>query len=216
MTALGCGTVGPNRPTLRLVVTGDSGSGKTSLIRRYVNNYFPKRPQSSHGLGLDHAVKLVTLKQGGPVILQISEDEATSKKVAHLSNYGYNKSTVCQRANGAVMVFDPTTGDEALGRVASRKAQFDSDVTFRTGDFLPVVLVANKSDLTDRRIDRRALDLFCANNNFVAWFEISAKTGDNVDTAFASLAQNIMAVQDRWDPEVHSIEEAFFEHCACG
>jgi len=205
-----------NRPTLRLVVTGDPGSGKTSLIRRYVNNYFPKRPQSSHGLGLDHAVKLINFKETGPVVLQISEDETTSRRTEGATNYGYHKSLVCQRANGAVMVFDPSAGEGVLRRVANRKAQFDSDVTFRSGDILPVVLVANKSDLVDRQIDCAALDLFCVRNNFVAWFDVSAKTGDNVDAAFASLAQGILAVHGRLDADERSIEEAFFENCACG
>ena len=59
-------------------------------------------------------------------------------------------------------------------RLSRRKAEFDSDVTFRSGDVLPVVLVATKSDATPS-LDKNALDLFCINNGFVAWFPTSAK-----------------------------------------
>ena len=50
------------RPTVSIVVTGDVGSGKTCLIRRYVNNYFPKGSQKSTSskkrLGLEHSLKV--------------------------------------------------------------------------------------------------------------------------------------------------------------
>ena len=39
------------RPTLRVVVTGDSQAGKTSLVRRYVNNYFPKKRVAATRVG---------------------------------------------------------------------------------------------------------------------------------------------------------------------
>ena len=60
--------------------------------------------------------------------------------------------------------------------MSRRKAEFDSDVTFRSGEVLPVVLVATKSDKA-LVLDKNALDLFCVNNGFVAWFQTSAKTG---------------------------------------
>ena len=60
--------------------------------------------------------------------------------------------------------------------MSRRKAEFDSDVTFRSGDVLPVVLVATKTDELPA-LDKNALDLFCINNGFVAWFPTSAKTG---------------------------------------
>ena len=50
------------RPTVSIVVTGDVGAGKTCLIRRYVNNYFPKGSQKSTSskkrLGLEHSLKV--------------------------------------------------------------------------------------------------------------------------------------------------------------
>jgi len=212
------------RPTIRVVVTGEGQSGKTSLIRRYVNNYFPKKPQSSHGLGLDHAVKLINIRDTGAVVLQISEDEITSE-IGPTPNLGYHRAKACQRAHGAIMIFDPFSDfNGALQRVAIRKAQFDAEFSHRNGDNLPVVLVANKSDIIsseknnnhDNKLDNAAMDLFTINNNFLAWFNVSAKTGDNVDQAFAALAHHIMAVQENWDVnDDKSVEDMFFEHCAC-
>lgn len=118
-------------------------------------------------------------------------------------------------------------------RVSRRKAEFDSDVTFRSGDVLPVVLVATKCDQTPN-IDKNAIDLFCVNNGFVAWFLTSAKTGlhcalmfcafipdpicpgEGVDTAFNCLTSNIMMCQDRWRHDERSYEDIFVENCACG
>lgn len=121
-------------------------------------------------------------------------------------------------------------------RVSRRKAEFDSDVTFRSGDVLPVVLVATKSDKPPA-LDKNVLDLFCINNGFVAWFPTSAKTGivprthapatntltpviksagNGVDAAFTCLTSNIMMCQDRWRHDERSYEDIFVENCACG
>jgi len=194
------------RPTLRVVVTGDAGAGKTALIRRYVNNYFPRKPSTTHATaGLDHAVKLIQLPGGGPkdattALLHISEDDATESggwgdvaRSPATAAFGYHRAEKCQRASGALMVFDGAAAtDDALRRVARRKSEFDADVTFRSGDGLPVVLVATKADVLEsesdaapdddarrpathnngRRppvtLDASAMDLFCVNNNFVA------------------------------------------------
>ena len=54
--------VSSKRPTVSIVVTGDVGSGKTCLVRRYVNNYFPKgnhkSKPSKKRLGLEHLLKV--------------------------------------------------------------------------------------------------------------------------------------------------------------
>mmetsp|Transcript_36626 Transcript_36626/g.123994 ORF Transcript_36626/g.123994 Transcript_36626/m.123994 type:complete len:155 (-) Transcript_36626:342-806(-) len=145
------------------------------------------------------------------VVLQIADDEDTAQLG---DNCGYHQSACCQKANGAIMCYDQSN-DEALRRVSRRKAEFDSDVTFRSGDVLPVVLVATKCDGTSA-IDKNALDLFCVNNGFVAWFQTSAKTGEGVDAAFNCLTSNIMMCQDRWRHDERSYEDIFVENCACG
>ncbi|KAJ1444989.1 hypothetical protein M885DRAFT_551272 [Pelagophyceae sp. CCMP2097] len=238
------------RTRLLVVVTGDVASGKTALVRRYVNNYFPKptvkkedasMKKTKRHLGLEYALKLVTvatndegLEACASVILQIADDDVTTN-AARRSVFGYHVSHACQKAQGALMVFDPTCSEfqqdfpAALQRLAQRKADFDAHVTFRSGDALPVVLVASKADAFVSAsmdagdqgtclppLDAGLLDAFCLEHGFVAWFATSAKTGAKVAQAFECLAQKVMSLQDRWTVDGKSYEDVFVEHCACG
>lgn len=78
-------------------------------------------------------------------------------------------------AMGAIVVFD-VTNSSTLEAAAEWKQDLDSRVSLDSGRPLPAVLLANKCDMTGR--DRglvSSLDRFCEDNNFMGWFETSAK-----------------------------------------
>jgi len=54
---------------------------------------------------------------------------------------------------------------------------------------VPAILLVNKADLlAERRLSPADVDKFCASNGWSS-FTTSAKTGDNVETAFARIAE---------------------------
>ncbi len=55
-------------PVIKIIMVGESGVGKTSLLQRYTENAFSESPESS--LGMDFKMKEVTV-EGRRVRLQL-------------------------------------------------------------------------------------------------------------------------------------------------
>lgn len=92
---------------------------------------------------------------------------------------------------GAVLVFD-LTRPETFQSVLKWKREIDSKVTLPNGKPLPVLLLANKCDLPDHKVDKASLDAFCAEHGFIGWFETSAKENVNIEESVTSLINNIL------------------------
>lgn len=99
-----------------------------------------------------------------------------------------------KEAVGAFIVFD-VTRVATFEAVQKWKADVETKVTIPgTEQPIPVVLLANKIDLAKEEFakNREQMDQFCKENNFVGWFETSAKDNVNIDKASAMLVQAIL------------------------
>lgn len=99
-----------------------------------------------------------------------------------------------KEAVGAFIVFD-VTRVATFEAVQKWKSDVDTKVTIPgTDQPIPVVLLANKIDLAKEEFakNREQMDQFCRENNFVGWFETSAKDNVNIDKASAMLVQAIL------------------------
>ena len=56
-----------------------------------------------------------------------------------------------------------------------------------------MTVLANKIDAPTRKIETEDAERFCKSKN-IKYFEVSAKTGENVHTAFHSVAENLTKV----------------------
>jgi len=89
----------------------------------------------------------------------------------------------------------PLIGHAVVTRLAlgSLTAVRLPQVTLPNGKPLPVMLLANKCDLPDTRVDKEQLDAFCKEHGFIGWFETSAKTNHNVEEGVRGLVSNILS-----------------------
>jgi Ras-related protein Rab-32 len=163
----------------KVIVVGDTGTGKTSLIRRYTEGTFDKNYKAT--IGVDFCLKEIKWNEKTTVSVQLW-DIAGQERFANLTRMYYKE------ARGAFVVFD-VTRDKTLDATLKWKADIDAKVTLPSGKVIPVILLANKCDLSEQPLN---LDDFCKQHGFEKWFLTSAKEGIGIDEAARFLVQTIL------------------------
>lgn len=172
----------------KILMVGDIGSGKTSFIKRYVNNIYTDKYKST--IGVDFALKQLHWDDSTMVRLQLW-DIAGQERFGNMTRVYYKESV------GGFIVFDitrPTTFENVI----KWKEDLDKKVVLFDKP-IPVVLIANKIDLdsndewTSDEVNVK-LDNFCRENNFVGWFKTSAKDNIGIEEAVKTLVKNIISL----------------------
>ena len=159
----------------KICVLGAAGVGKTSLTAQFVYSKFSEKYLSSMGVKIDK--KFVSV-DGNDVNLMIWDVHGEEK-------YKKIPSSYLRGASGLMMVIDgkrKDTLDVAQEIIARVKEE--------VGD-IPYIYLINKSDLHDAwSISDSDIQTLEATNNPV--FLTSAKTGDNVELSFTSIAKAML------------------------
>jgi len=165
----------------KIVVLGESGVGKTSLLVRYIENKFSIATKST--IGSDFLSKEINV-DGRPVTLQIW-DTAGQERFQGLGTSFY------RGADGVCFVFDVTRRKTFEELVAWKKA-FLIQVGHEGNDDFPMIILCNKVDLENREVTKKEVEQFC-NKEGVSFYETSAKESINVDKAFEQIARLILS-----------------------
>ncbi|XP_013877717.1 ras-related protein Rab-38 [Austrofundulus limnaeus] len=168
----------------KILVVGDLGVGKTSIIQRYVQQVFSQHYRTT--IGVDFALKVLQWDRDTVVRLQLWD-------IAGQERYGNMTRVYYREAVGALVVFDVTRAS-TFDAVLKWKDDLDSKVTLNYGRPIPAVLLANKSDQTASQLPK--LDSFCRENGFVGWFETSAKENTNIEEAARCLVEHILTNEE--------------------
>eukprot|EP00009_Paramoeba_aestuarina_P007899 CAMPEP_0201520624 /NCGR_PEP_ID=MMETSP0161_2-20130828/11999_1 /ASSEMBLY_ACC=CAM_ASM_000251 /TAXON_ID=180227 /ORGANISM="Neoparamoeba aestuarina, Strain SoJaBio B1-5/56/2" /LENGTH=219 /DNA_ID=CAMNT_0047919067 /DNA_START=15 /DNA_END=674 /DNA_ORIENTATION=- len=170
----------------KILVVGEPGAGKTSIIKRYVHGIFTNHYKAT--IGVDFALKVINWDDKTVVRLQLWD-------IAGQERFGSMTRVYYKEAVGAFVVFD-ISRQETFEEVKKWKADIDSKVFLGKGN-IPVVLLANKVDL-DRSEEgfeannQEKLDKFCEEFGFLGWFATSAMKGVNIDKASKFLVEEIL------------------------
>ena len=164
---------------LKVIFLGEKDVGKTSIINRYVNNKFASFTQAS--FGDDIKQKKIEIDNTLIVDLAIS-DTTNEEKLGKITRNYYLD------AHGAIIVFD-LTNENSFSKV---KFWIDELKSNAPRDIVYCIL-GNKSDLTaDRKVELEDAKAIAEDN---LYYEISAKTGNNVSLAFEQLIDEIIEKQ---------------------
>ncbi|XP_061607184.1 ras-related protein Rab-32 [Phyllopteryx taeniolatus] len=168
----------------KVLVIGDLGVGKTSIIKRYVHHIFSQHYRAT--IGVDFALKVLQWDPDTVVRLQLWD-------IAGQERYGNMTRVYYREAVGALVVFDSTRAS-TFDAVLKWKDDLDSKVTLNHGRPVPAVLLANKADQATCQQPR--LDAFCRDNGFVGWFLTSAKENSNIEEAAQCLVEHILSNEE--------------------
>lgn len=165
---------GKNRQLMKVVLLGDCGVGKTSLINRYVNNKFAQSYKAT--VGVDFVSKDIMLKDR-IITIQIW-DTAGQERFKCLSSAFFRGSDVI------VLTFD-LTRRSTFESLDSWLDLFYESCSLRVRN-TPLVLLGNKCDEKNFDVDR-VKDW--ASSHGAIYFEVSAKNDFGVREAFAQVAE---------------------------
>eukprot|EP00128_Syssomonas_multiformis_P012651 Colp12_sorted_trinity150504_noHs@10134 len=169
----------------KVLVVGDIGSGKSSIIKRFVHNVFSIHYKAT--IGVDFASKVINWDSESVVRLQLWD-------IAGQERFGNMTRVYYKEAVGAFIVYD-VTRNNTFEAVQKWKADIDAKVTLPDGSPVPVILLGNKSDLMKDGSGLRSnqqMERFCEEHGFQGWFHTSAKENINIDKSVRALVAKIL------------------------
>ncbi|XP_029155864.1 LOW QUALITY PROTEIN: uncharacterized protein LOC114928733 [Nylanderia fulva] len=168
----------------KILVIGELGAGKTSIIKRYVHQFFSQHYRAT--IGVDFALKVLNWDPHTIIRLQLWD-------IAGQERFGNMTRVYYKEAVGAFIVFD-VTRSATLDAVVKWKQDLDSKVQLPDGSSIPCVLLANKCDQQKEGLvnSPAKMDEYCKEKNFSGWFETSAKENVNIEEAARFLVNKIL------------------------
>ncbi|XP_062521005.1 ras-related protein Rab-32-like [Corticium candelabrum] len=177
----------------KVLVIGELGVGKTSIIKRYVHQFFSVHYRAT--IGVDFALKVLNWDQNTLIRLQLWD-------IAGQERYGNMTRVYYKEAVGAFIVFDVTRAS-TFEAVQKWKNDLDAKVQLPDGKPVPCILLANKCDQAKEGLvnNKHQMDEYCQDKGFLKWFETSAKDNINIDEAANCLVSKILENNDsnEWD-----------------
>lgn len=167
----------------KIVIIGDSGVGKSSLLLRFAENSFTESYLTT--IGVDFRFRTLTV--GGKSVKLHIWDTAGQERFRTMTSAYYRGS------DGIVLVYDTTDRDtfDHMDSWLAEVNRFSNDATCK-------LLVGNKSDLTAQRAvtseegQKKATSL-----GVLGFIETSAQSADKVDQAFSLIAAEMIKQADR-------------------
>ncbi|KAL9106586.1 MAG: hypothetical protein Q9227_008432 [Pyrenula ochraceoflavens] len=168
---------------LKVIILGDSGVGKTSLMNQYVNKKFSTSYKAT--IGADFLTKEV-LVDDRLVTMQLW-DTAGQERFQSLGVAFYRGADCC------VLVYD-VNNSKSFETLDSWRDEFLIQASPRDPESFPFVVLGNKIDVEDskRMISSKRAMTFCQNKGDIPYFETSAKEAVNVEQAFEIIARNAL------------------------
>ena len=171
---------------IQIIMIGESGVGKTSLIRRYTNNIFNSNHLETIGIEFYNREERINNK-----IIQIKFWDTAGQEIFHsLTKNFYRK------ADGIIIVYD-ITNKESFERVQDWiKSVYDNTETYKE---IQMIIVGNKIDLEEMREVRKEDGLKIGKYYEIDFFEASAKNAEGVNNFMLKIIGDILnnKVNDR-------------------
>jgi len=166
----------------KIVLIGDSGVGKTSLLQRFAEQYFSETHITT--IGVDF--KLRTIQVGDKRVKLQVWDTAGQEKFRVITKTYY------RNAAGIIIAYDVTNGESFVNT-----KRWIEEVKNNCGDDgVPIILVGNKCDSPNRLVTLNDQQEYAKLIN-LKFFETSAKNNINVDEVFIELTRLVLQRQER-------------------
>jgi Ras-related protein Rab-11A len=158
--------------SVKIVIVGDSGVGKSNILSRFVQNEFSNDCRATVGVELSTK----SYKINDKVIKLHLWDTAGQERFKSITSAYY------KGAKGAVIVYD-ITNSESFSHID----KWLREIRELGGKGISVIICGNKSDLEDSRQVSKDEGIEKSQSNGLIFLETSALNSSNIEEAFQRL-----------------------------
>jgi Ras-related protein Rab-7A len=167
------------RLLLKVIILGDAGVGKTSLLKQYINKQFSYQYKAT--IGADFLIKETQI-DGQVVQLQLW-DTAGQETHNSLGSAFYRNADCC------ILVFDQTD-PKTFDTIDKWRSEFLTQLSPKDPESFPFVLLGNKCDKEgELKVSEQKIRSYCSQKSNMPYFETSAKDNINIETAFEEVSK---------------------------
>jgi small GTP-binding protein len=164
----------------KIVIVGDGGVGKTSLIKRFSEGYFVINYVQSIGAQYVRFDK------------EFGEDKVRYLfwDIAGRETFHFLRPSFFNNSRAAIIVF--SMEENELGRESFRNIEaWCNEIKLNCGN-IPIIIIGNKADLMDKtKWDNSKIQDFVKKNNLLGYYLTSAKTNEGVNEAFNKIIEEL-------------------------
>ena len=169
--------------SFKIITMGNSGVGKSSIIKRFISGKFETKTISTIGFGSFN--KEITLKNGTKIKLNIID-------TAGQENYKALSASYIKNADGVLFVF-AFDDQKSFEDISEWINNFKENSSLDFSEKLPAYLVGNKCDL-DLVIDKEDIEKLKTEHKFFGYIETSAKEGNNINEVFQNMGEMFIQI----------------------
>lgn len=162
--------------TIRVILVGDSNTGKTSLLMRFVESKFDAKYRAT--IGIDFRTKFLTF---GNTVVKVQIFDTAGQERFHTITQAYYRN-----ADGALIVYD-VTNPTSFRNIYRWLTDLDSHAASAVK-----IIIGNKCDKEDDRCVTASEARRFAEEVNLPHADVSALSGANVEEAFMSTVRTIL------------------------
>jgi len=164
----------------KVLLLGESGVGKSSLISRFLTNLY--LTSSKNTIGVEFYVKSL-----------IIDDKKVKLELWDLSRkerFRFLVPRYCRNTEGALFIYD-ITNKASLYEIDNWLDMIKKEI--KGDELFPIIVVGNKADLESKRLVSTEEGIRIAKlGGLDGFIECSAETGENIEELFEALARLMM------------------------
>jgi Ras-related protein Rab-1A len=200
-----------NTKIYKIIIIGDSGTGKTCILNRYFDNVYYDSGLSTIGVDFKFVEEFMDHTGVDPLRGTDSVIKLQIWDTAGQERFRTITSSYYRGAHGIIIVYDVTSVESFLNIKT-----WLNEIRKYTGKIVPIIIVGNKCDSPDRQVSTSRGQKF-ANDSGYDFIEVSAKEDIRIKDIFRKMIKHFkkkILVDDKPEPLVFSdIKNDFLWFC---